>query len=246
MCKMCIIFFSWKQEDHKLLLFANRDEFYQRPALALHRWENGILAGRDSKGGGTWLGYANGRVAALTNFRDPEAINSPLIDAPSRGNLVVEFLLSDAPAQSWLEDLEGHNYNGFNLIAGDGDQLCWYTNRGNHLRLLPPGFYGLSNGLLDESWPKIQKGKQAFQALKNPEDEALMNILTDESKPPDHLLPSTGLSQEAERLVSSVFITSPLYGTRCSTILRQDINGQGYLLERTWSDGNPREIRLSL
>ena len=78
---MCLIVFAWQvMPDVPLVAASNRDEFYARPALPAHRWEDHpeIYAGRDLEGGGTWLGVADrpgqtgrkgSRFAALTKQR---------------------------------------------------------------------------------------------------------------------------------------------------------------------------------
>src|SRR3954468_1894725 len=119
---MCIILFAYKTHPrYRLIIAANRDEYYARPTVSADFWEDEseILAGRDLERGGTWLGVTKGgRFAAVTNFRDPSAI---VKDAPSRGHLVSDFLRgTDAPA-NYLKHIAAisASYNGFNLIAGD-------------------------------------------------------------------------------------------------------------------------------
>ena len=70
---MCLIVVGWRlREDYPLILAANRDEFFARPAAPADFWEDhgNVLAGRDFEQGGTWLGLTrSGRLAAVTNFR---------------------------------------------------------------------------------------------------------------------------------------------------------------------------------
>lgn len=118
---MCLILFSYDQSArYKLVLAANRDEFYDRPTRGLHFWGDhpDILAGRDLKGNGTWLGITgNGRLAAITNYRDPSE-KKP--GAPSRGRLVSDYLTGDDPPRQYLENIagQGNRYCGFNLMVG--------------------------------------------------------------------------------------------------------------------------------
>ena len=127
---MCLILFS--HSDHPkyaLVLAANRDEFYDRPTRPSQFWEKtpGILAGQDLRNKGTWLGITRtGRIAALTNFRNPGAQKE---NTPSRGLLVTGFLTGqDAPlVDMQTVSAEGHRYNGFNLIAGDSKSLFYYS-----------------------------------------------------------------------------------------------------------------------
>jgi uncharacterized protein with NRDE domain len=182
-----------------------------------------VLAGRDLKAGGTWLGIdRRGRFAAVTNYRQGQR-ESP---APrSRGRLVSDFLTGDAGAPEYFERVrsEADLYNGFNLIAGDAGRLLYFSNREGRVRHLAPGVYGLSNHLLDTPWPKVAATKSAFGTLLS--DRAselaaeLFTLLSDRNRPTDALLPSTGVGPEWERLLSSAFIASDDYGTRSSTVV---------------------------
>ncbi len=221
---MCLLLISYETHPkYKLIIAANRDEFYNRPALPAKFWENNnILAGKDLRAGGTWLGITRtGRFAAITNYRDKEKQKS---DAPSRGELVAGFLNSNLSSDEFaasIHDTAG-SYNGYNLIFGDKSSLNYFSNKTNkHLRLTP-GIYGLSNHLLDTPWPKVEKSKKSFTKILNKENispEDLFEILSDKSVPPDELLPDTGVGLEIERAVSPVFVSTPMYGTRSSTVI---------------------------
>ena len=124
---MCLIAWNWQPAaSTRLLLLSNRDEFYARPASPLHWWGGEhVLAGKDLQAGGTWLGISrSGRLAALTNYRDPASNKA---DAPSRGELVADFLQSDQQAIDYLTQLadHSHRYNPFNLLVCDGQQLLF-------------------------------------------------------------------------------------------------------------------------
>jgi len=256
---MCLIVFSYDvHPEFKLALAANRDEFYERPTAPIGFWEDhpDILAGRDLKGGGTWLGVSrSGRFAAITNYRDPVSIRT---DAPTRGRLVSEFLEGSTPLPIYLERLDatGHQYNGFNLLVGDVDALFYYSNRGNGLQELPPGYYGLSNHLLDTPWPKVRQAKEGLRQMLTGEavmdSETVFEQLESRNQAPDHKLPDTGVGIEKERALSPLFITIPGYGTRSSSILLVSRTGEHELIERSFiPDGqgrvHPEETRrLSL
>lgn len=242
---MCIILFAYKAHpDYRLILAANRDEYYARPTAQAAFWEDApeILAGRDLLRGGTWLGVTrSGRVAAVTNFRAPSAINK---GAPSRGQLVSDLLRSRESPKEYLERVAATSsvYPGFNLIAGDSRQLAYHSNRDAGVRALTQGIYGVSNHLLDTSWPKVSRGKQALSEIvqhageMNP--EALFDILADESRAADEALPDTGVGIELERVLSPLFIRTPIYGTRSSTLLLIDIRGSITFIERTFDAGS--------
>jgi len=238
---MCLIVASYDQHpDYKLILAANRDEFYERPTRPLAFWEDppDIIAGRDMKGNGTWFGvHRTGRFAAVTNYRDP-AHNLP--NAPTRGALVSDFLTASETARNYIRKIAavGQRYNGFNLLIGDHSDVWYYSNRGNGIQKLKPGLFGISNHLLETPWPKVKKGKAKLQGLLSaPVDinyEDLLQILADRSVPPDETLPHTGVGIEWERILSPLFITSNVYGTRSSSVFMVKRNGQVIIVERTF------------
>jgi uncharacterized protein with NRDE domain len=240
---MCLVLVVWRVHPrYSCVVAANRDEFRARPAARAEWWPDRpqILAGRDLQAGGTWLGVTRtGRFAALTNFRDPGERRAA---APSRGDLVTSMLESGASVAEGLAHLRevGANYNGFNMIFSDGERLGIYESVRGAGRELGPGIYGLSNHLLDTPWPKVQTAKSRLaEALVDMNDTApLLALLRDDRPAPDELLPETGVSLEWERLLSSAFIRSRDYGTRCSTIIRIERQGRAYFEEWSWdSDG---------
>lgn len=228
---MCIILFAYdRHADNPLIVLANRDEYYDRPSLAANFWPDysSIYAGRDLIGGGTWLGVTkSGRFAAVTNYRDPSAPTG----SRSRGELVAGFLASDAAAERYLDDIAERpdDYSGFNLLVGEISsrrrELFYYSNRGGDPAQLPAGIYGLSNHLLDTPWPKVALGKRRFEDLISNTEidrDKCFEILTDDTLAADADLPSTGIPYEAEKAISAIFIKTPGYGTRCSTVLTFD------------------------
>lgn len=243
---MCLILIAWRSTpEFPLVIAANRDEFHARAAEPAHWWPSTpkILAGRDLQAGGTWLGVTrNGRFAALTNYRDPEQRRP---NTPSRGMLVTAILQSADNTQEILQRLqkEGAAYNGFNVLFSDGERLGIYESMSGAGRELGPGIYGLSNHLLDTPWPKVQAAKSRLSAALSdlPDTHSALALLRDAELAPDHSLPQTGMSVEWERLLSSAFIRSPTYGTRCSTVLQVDRAGHARFEEWTW-DPSGREI----
>lgn len=240
---MCLILFSYKQHPrYPLVLLANRDEFYDRPTAPASFWEErpDLLAGRDLREGGAWLGMTRrGRLAALTNYRDPASLRS---QAPSRGWLVRDYLCCNENAEMYLEQLapQADRYNGFNLLLGDPFRLFYFSNRQAWLAL-SPGLYGLSNRVMNTPWPKVDKGRDRLHALLSccdaPQPEDLFEILRDTARPEDHRLPDTGVGLEWERILSSIFIASPGYGTRSSSLLLVDRERRVTFMERTFHGG---------
>ena len=254
--EMCLLVIAYKcRDDYPLVIAANRDEFFDRPALPLGYWPDheDILAGRDLRESGTWMGlHKSGRLAAVTNYREPERYRS---DAPSRGRLVREFLNGRNTADQFLARLhtDGRRYNGFNLVVGRPQALCYYGNRGPEPRAIEPGIHGLSNHLMDTPWPKVERAREAMDAIirqkRRPDPEALMTLLQDRFRPPDNDLPDTGIGLEGERLLATAFIQSPAYGTRCSSVLRVAADGSTLFMERTFDPqgrSQTRDFRLQI
>lgn len=230
---MCIVALAWQVlEDTPLCLISNRDEFYQRPTSGLKVWGNSpIIAGQDLQSGGTWMGVtALGRWAVVTNFRDA---TDKKTYPTSRGHLIQAFLESDLTPIRFAQALEKRqcDYAGFNLLLGGQDQAVYMSNRGEAPQVLAKGVYVVSNGLMTEHWEKTLHLRKRFtqeflpmlqQASITEADLefTVWDILEDERKIIPDLLPQTGISAEMEELLSSTFIQSPVYGTRCSNFLR--------------------------
>jgi len=245
-----------------LVVAANRDEFFKRPAARLAWWtpESGgpaILSGRDLDAGGTWMGLtAEGRLALVTNVRDPQRNEA---GAPSRGRIVPDWLSGrERTDRFWMRTaLSG--YNGFNLLAFDFRQgeCFWATNDGAFPMRLDRGIHGLSNAQLDTPWPKVEALKSRLgQALETADSTdalatQLFDALADRSEAPDDRLPETGVPLEWERRLSAAFIRTPdaAYGTRCSTlIITEKVNRHlvTHVLERSFSATGVALLRRSL
>lgn len=238
---MCLIVFAYKvHPKYKFILAANRDEFYQRPTTTAHWWEGSeLLAGRDLKAKGTWMAVdKQGRFAAVTNFRDIKNIRE---DARSRGDLCVNFLEGSQSAHSYSEEVlnEGAQYNGFNLLTLD-NQMAHASNYDSQVNLLSPGVYGLSNALLDTSWPKVNRSKEFFHSKIDGDFDiiSLIELMQNEEVASDAELPETGLPIEMERAVSAMCIRTENYGTCCSTAITIDYEGNVEFMEKSYPVGD--------
>lgn len=253
---MCLIVIAIQSHPiYPLVIAANRDEFYHRPTAPLDFWKDhgnvmtDVLAGRDIQGQGTWLGVTKtGRFAAITNYRDPKAIDPQAI---SRGLLVSNFLESDLAAEAYLQTIADSDkkYNGFNLVVGHlldaegrlSPALWWYSNKKNEILKIATGIHGVSNHLMDTPWPKTRKAANGIRnilAEQNPIDpERIFTLMADTERPPDAELPNTGVGLEWERILSSVFVTSHSYGTRSTAVILADRYGHLTFYERAFKSG---------
>lgn len=240
---MCTLAFAWDDHPRYRFVFAgNRDEFHARPAAAAAWWpDENILAGRDLAAGGTWLGVTrSGRFAVVTNFREGDRRAA---DTRTRGELVTRYLQSTA-TDHFREQLDGDaaRYSGYNLVFGElGNALYYHSNRGRSGGVTP-GLHGMSNHLLDTPWPKVNRATgRLAELLAQPgiQYDDLFGMLSDRTPAHTCELPDTGVGPEMEKLLSSTFIVSPDYGTRCATAILLDHDGLLQFAERRFDcDGN--------
>lgn len=225
---MCILFIALQQHpDYPLILCANRDEYHHRPTAAAHFWptEPQLLAGKDLSAGGSWLGVnRRGDLAALTNIRAPHLIRD---DCRSRGELVIKALQSPM-TPTWLLQ-HRQDYNPFNLVFGSAAGLFCCNSLSGEILPLTAGFHAVSNGALDDIWPKMAQGTRALQQLVGAEQpldtEALLALMRDATEADEAQLPATGIEPEWERKLSAIFIRHPQYGTRSTTLVLQHRTG---------------------
>lgn len=257
---MCVLVFALKSHpEYKFIFAGNRDEFYSRPTKPASIWGDDvkILSGIDLKSSGTWLGVTiersdsipAGDFAVITNFRDFYHFKENP-ELWSRGKLVADFLQSNFPfakTETRFRDFidflfsNSKNFNPFNLIFGNFDELYYFTNVDNRFELISNGIHGLSNNFLDIPWPKVHWAKLRFSDIiqnSNNLIDDLFELFSDNSQFDDELLPDTGVGIERERLLSSIFIKSEIYGTRSTTIILVDYNNNIKFIERNYNHEN--------
>lgn len=244
---MCLLVFSYENHsDYSLIFAGNRDEFYDRPTAPAGPWKDAshVLAGRDLKAGGTWMGVTRtGHWGVVTNVRDRQPRRE---DARSRGALVADYLRDEPTPQAYLEGVaaEADRYNGFNLLLGTPDSLYYLSNRKPQTEMVDPGIHGLSNDRLDTPWPKVKRAKAGLRERIHTDDitpDALLNLLDDRRPAPEDQLPDTGLGRERERMLSPIFINGDEYGTRASTVLLMGRDGTVTFVERTFNEHGARD-----
>jgi uncharacterized protein with NRDE domain len=245
---MCLIVFAWQAHPrYRLILAANRDEYFDRPTSLLDYWTDQpqVLGGRDMERGGSWLASnVDGRWAAVTNFRDGGTALSDV----SRGHLVSNYVASPQAARDYTSETVGRldQYAGCNLLVGDAHGVFFLSNRlpagaEPGMGAVTPGIHGLSNHLLNTPWPKVQRSKSAMQALLQRdaalEPDELFRLLADRRPAGEAELPATGVPHEWERTLSAPFIVADGYGTRASTVILLDHAGHAIMEERSFGAG---------
>ena len=222
---MCVIAISFRQhQQFPLVIAANRDEFFNRPTRSIDWWpeDSNLLAGKDLTANGTWSGFtASGKFAAITNVR--EANSTPNSQSKSRGSIALDYLQGKLDPKDYLEELAARAdaFEGFNLFVGTRDQLFYFSNRQGKIRQLTPGLYACSNGLLDSSWPKVEKLKTDLSAAIERDRidiQGLFSALRDDCMADKQQLPDTGVGLSLELGLSPIFVKLGKYGTRCSTV----------------------------
>ncbi len=242
---MCLVALGvGKHPDYPLVLAANRDEFHARPTQAAHWWSDkpDIVGGRDLQAGGTWLAlHKSGRFATVTNYRDAQPT---LPKHRSRGHLVTEFLDSDLPPQAYIATIDERAYAGFNLIVGTVDDIAYLSNREEGARELEPGVYGLSNALLDGPWHKVERSKQRLATLLDEDsvnETSLLRLMDDRGKAPVAEVEAGRFDFAIAHAITAPFIVMPDYGTRCTTVVMADNNGNWHFTERRFDPDGARQ-----
>ncbi len=236
---MCILFFALEQHPkYPVIICANRDEFHQRPTQAMHWWEDkNILAGKDLQAGGTWLGLnKKGRFSALTNFRQPQVFDK---NKQSRGNLVLQALVQNNEEIKFNLQQSINAYNGYNLVYGQLNNLYCFNSINQQFQKLKNGFHSLCNGALDDIWPKMALGQSKLSNCISKNNELNINdlfiLMQSNQQAETESLPKTGVPLDWEQLLSSIFIISPDYGTRTTTIITQDQQGNIAIYDRSYN-----------
>ncbi len=252
---MCLLIFGHRCNSHfPLVVAANRDEFHARPTAPAHFWENHpqVLAGRDLEQGGTWMGVTRqGRLAAVTNYRDP-ARTAP---APrSRGELPLDYLTGDDTPLQYLNTVAelADEYAGFNLLLGDRQDLYYFTNslprEQRSPQKLAAGIYGLSNARLDTPWPKISHGKPQLEQLlagDHLDHDFLAHVVGNRQLAEPDELHVQGLGHDMDHLLSAQFIVTPIYGTRSTTTLWLNDKGKASWQELSFNPGGMETRRVN-
>jgi len=218
---MCIVFLAIDQHpDYPLIIAANRDEYHDRPSAGMEFWQDypQILAGRDLRENGTWLGLTrSGYFCTVTNYLDASASTQEL---NSRGQLVRQFLVNEMPVSQSHEYLKsmGRTYRPFNLVFGHYSDLYAYSNQEQALTRLDKGYHSVSNGPMNQAWEKVTHGIRKLTDLIADGRKINPQILTEFMQ--DRSLPGNDSSKSITGpYFSPIFIRGERYGTRATTCL---------------------------
>ncbi|XP_047097763.1 transport and Golgi organization 2 homolog [Schistocerca piceifrons] len=267
---MCILFLHTQTSStagrFRLILAANRDEYYIRPALPIHFWKEDetVIGGRDlepGKEGGTWLALSakNGKLGALLNIMMPGGKHPPHL--LGRGSLLANFVRNNVSCSKYLQEVAGNgaNYRPFNLLTlhlrkNDADMYV-YSNVGSQGEpiKITENCFGISNSEFNTPFLKVTAGTERFkQIVQNYGDitnkDSLINELHTflqwkESHFPDPVLTERAPQVTPEFLLplSSVFVNNMnrSYGTRAHSIILMDDEGHTDFYE--WSMKCPIE-----
>ncbi len=239
---MCLIVLGRNiHPKYKLILVANRDEFYERPTQIAHQWEGPLklLAGKDLEAGGTWIGINRvGHLAAVTNYRDPISYQK---NKASRGQIPVNFLSEKMPAETYVEELskQSGNFNGFNLLALDQESLVHYNNQNGNPSKLDDGIHAVSNATLNTPWPKVVRAKELFESVigGNFSHDDLITMMGDDKTADPQDLPDTGIPKDLEEAVSAMCIRTEKYGTCSTTAISLSHDGEVQFTEKSYPVG---------
>ncbi|MEQ8584002.1 MAG: NRDE family protein [Marinoscillum sp.] len=243
---MCLIVFAWDvHPKYRLIVAANRDEFYTRPTAPADFWDDepDILGGRDLQAGGSWMTVSkHGNFAAVTNYRDLANIRE---NVRSRGEIPIHFMDQNQKPLSYVKGLHEYSteYNGFNVLTANPQMMTHYSNYERKANVITPGIHGLSNALLDTPWPKVELAKAKFQELisNSFNHGELIEMMSDTSTAEDSILPDTGVSREMEKALSAMCIRMENYGTCCSTVITLDRDGLIEFSEKSYPVGGRTE-----
>ncbi|PJF18641.1 hypothetical protein PSACC_01544 [Paramicrosporidium saccamoebae] len=240
------------------------DELIERPTTPLSTFKLGdrtIHAGRDVKGGGTWLGLNDrGLLALVTNNRQAPAVKGSV---RSRGELPMA-VLGKASLHGTVESLSKikGEFSNFNLLMADlNDERTGieYISSLDSGKRVEANCFSLSNGSINSKWPKMQYGEQKMTELisvaTNMEDllKKVLRVLTDTMQFQSCQLPTnTTLSPSFEKRLSSVFVVpfkvssadSPIphassnfsFGTVSSSIIIVGNDGRVDFFEISWRE----------
>nr|XP_032836921.1 transport and Golgi organization protein 2 homolog isoform X7 [Petromyzon marinus] len=217
---MCILFLKFDPRPttkgaYRLMVAANRDEFFSRPSLAAQFWPSHphVISGVDlqeGREGGSWLGVTRGgRFAALTNVLEHSR------DTHTRGRGVVMVMVVMVVMAVMVV-----------AVMSCGTTVTVAMQRLFHYSLLRHGKAAFSVA--------VRRGGSHSELT-----EALLTILNDTTPVlPDPLLEAQGDLRMKQLLpqYAAVCVRTPTYGTRTNSVLLVGVDGRVSFTERTMEE----------
>jgi len=227
--------------DHPVVLAANRDEFYARPATGPGELAPGIFGGRDTIAGGTWLALReDGAFAAVTNQRN---FMPRYGDRKSRGEVPVQILAHRGEEMAaFVRALDPAQYNDGNFVFGDRDGVWVAYLRAEPATLevvaLDRGLHVLTNDKLGSpDFPRADRAAALMlPAMHAPWRDAvpiLARALGDHEQPRADQVgdppPCAPYGKDFLAQLQAICIHTPAYGTRSSSIVALSTKIDAYL-----------------
>lgn len=249
---MCLVtFIKDAHPEYPLILLANRDELYDRPAAPIHRWTEypTVTAGMDLKEYGTWLGYTDsGRIIVVLNhpFQDWKPTLDP---ARSRGKLLKDYLTNDFTIEEFEQYLRESRtkYNGYHLLYGTFDDLRYYSNIEDGFQTFDKGLYCLANTKDDVSNHRVDRSSEILQQFVDAQTGDINPAeLTDFFMDKEVTEKMENYPKELDREMainnSSIFIEGQDFGTVGTTALLVKNGGTVHVREVKYNRGGITEI----
>ncbi len=198
-----------------LVVAANRDEFLERPSEgpSIQQTPGGpVMAPRDMRAGGTWLGInPTGVFAGVTNRRG----NPPDPSRRTRGTLVFEALAADTAKEGAqiITRVPEDAYNGFNFFIADANDafVITYDDR-PEVRELAPGPHLVGNVEPDDRRePKVDRLMEQAEKVAKCGRESVLDELSSVCREHD----------AGGGPLDDTCVHTPHYGTRSSCLYLQ-------------------------
>ncbi|SHG96744.1 NRDE family protein [Halobaculum gomorrense] len=234
---MCTLTLAWRVFDEApVAVAANRDESYGRPSEPPADRGGGVIAPRDARAGGTWMGVTRaGLFVGITN-----RWVDGLAGERSRGLLVDDCLRAEsaeAAARHVAESCRDHEYDGFNLVLADADAAVLLEWDGYlAVREFRPGVHVVGNTGYDG-----QYFEPAARPAAGPEEARNATRLRRELAPEPGEVADDWLGRAGAALGDHEFgvcVHGDGYGTVSSTLIRLGTDGD---IRYDHADGPPCE-----
>lgn len=235
---MCTLIVAWRVfEDAPVCVAANRDEAADRPSTPprVREGDPVVLAPRDERAGGTWLGYNDSGVLVAVTNRWVSGQGER-----SRG-LLVDDCLGERSASDAVEHVESElrrrSYAPFHLLVADEGACILLTHDGDgdlQRRRLSPGVHIVVNVGFDGEWFVPEHRPEAGRQQARNADRVRAELEPESGETAAEWTARAGSILGDHEY--GVCIHSDGFGTRSSSLLRL---GEERIFE--YADGPPCE-----